>query len=88
MPGPILGQIKNEFFDNNRYLSMEGCCLYLFIKQVNASSFYDNGGGDVHQSNDTIRQFHLHLSYSKLQNAAMTTAHFYRLLYRVFEKIK
>ena len=52
------GQIQNEFFDNNRSLSMEGCCLYRFIKQVNVSSFYDNGGGYVHQSNDTIREFH------------------------------
>ena len=43
------GQIQNELFDNNRSLSMEGCCLYSFIKQGNVSSFYDNGGGDVHQ---------------------------------------
>ena len=56
------GQIQNEFFDNNRYLSMEGCCLDLFIKQANTSRFYDNSGGDVHQSNDMIREFHLHLS--------------------------
>ena len=39
------GQIQNEFFDNNRSLSTEGCCLYRFIKQVDVSSFYDNGGG-------------------------------------------
>ena len=68
-------QIQNEFFDNNRSLSMEGCCLDRFIKQGNVSSFYDNGGGDVHKSNDTIREFHLHFSDSKLQNAATTTAH-------------
>ena len=43
-------QIQNEFFDNNHSLSMEGCCLNRFIKQVNVSSFYDYGGGDVHQS--------------------------------------
>ena len=51
-------QIHNEFFDNNRSLSMEGCCLDRFIKKGNVSSFYDNGGGIVHQSNDTIREFH------------------------------
>ena len=49
------GQIQNELFDNNRYLSIEGCCLGRFIKQGNVRSFYDNGVGDVHQSNDTIR---------------------------------
>ena len=38
------GQIQNEFFDNNRSLSMEGCWLDRFIKQGNVSSFYDNGG--------------------------------------------
>ena len=63
------GQIQNEFFDKNCSLSTEGCCLYCFIKQGNVSSFYDNGGGDVHQYNDTIQEFHLHLSDSKLQNA-------------------
>ena len=56
------GQIQNELFDNNCSLSMEGCCLDCFIKQGNVSSFYDNGGGDVHQSNETIQEFHLHLS--------------------------
>ena len=56
------GQIQNEFFDNNLSLSMEGCCLDRFIKQVNVRIFYENGGGGVHQSNDTIQEFHLHLS--------------------------
>ena len=65
---------------------MEGYCLDRFIKQVNVSSFYDNGGGDVQQSNDTIREFHLHLSDSKLQNAATTTAHLYTLLVNILEK--
>ena len=65
---------------------MEGCCLDRFIKQSNESSFYDNCGGDVHQSNDKIREFHLHLSDSKLQNAATTTAHLYTLLASIFEK--
>ena len=64
---------------------MEGCCLDRFIKQVSVSCFYDNGGGDVHQSNDTIREFHLRLSDSKLQNYATTTAHLYTLLANVFE---
>ena len=80
------GQIQNEFFDKNRSLSMEGCCLDCFIKQGNVSSFYDNGGGDFQQSNDTIQEFHLHLSDSKLQNAATTTAHLYTFLGNVFEK--
>ena len=59
-----VGQIQNELFDNNRSLSMEGCCLYRFIKQGSVRSFYDNSGGDVQQSNDTIRDFYLHLSDS------------------------
>ena len=65
---------------------MEGYCLDRFIKTVNVRIFYDNGGGYVHQPNDTVRDFHLHLSDSKLQNAAMTTAHIYKLLARMFEK--
>ena len=36
---------------------MEGCCLDRFIKTVNVSSFYDNGGEYVHQPNDTVREF-------------------------------
>ena len=56
------GQIQNEFFDNNCCLSMESCFLDRFKKQGNVSSFYDNCGGDVHQFNYTIREFHLHLS--------------------------
>ena len=80
------GQIQNEFFDNNSSLSMEGCCLDRFIKQGNVRTFYENGGGGVHQSNDTIREFHYHLSNSKLQNAATTTAHLYTLLAIFFEK--
>ena len=61
------GQLQNELFYNYISLSMEGFCLYCFIKTVNVSSLYDNGGGYVHQSNDTVRDFSLHLSYSKLQ---------------------
>ena len=64
---------------------MESCCLYRFRKKVNVSSFYDNSGGYVHQSNETVREFHLHLSDSKLQNAATTTSHLYKLLARMFE---
>ena len=65
---------------------MEDCCLDCFIQQGNVSSFYDNGGGDVHQSNDTIRDFYLHLSDSKLQNATTTTAHLNTLLAIVLRK--
>ena len=79
------GKIHNELFDNNRSLSIEGCCLDRFIKQGNVSSFYDNGGGDVHQSNDIIRKFHLHLYDTKLQNAATTTDRLYTLLANVFD---
>ena len=68
-------QIQNEFFDNNRSISMEVCCLDRFMKQGNVSIFYENGCGDVHQSNDKIREFQLHFSNSELQNAATTTAH-------------
>ena len=32
-------QIKNELFDKNHSLSMEGFCLDRFIKQVNEGSF-------------------------------------------------
>ena len=67
---------------------MEGLCLDRFIKQGNVSSFYDNGGGDFHQSNDTIRDFYLHLSDSNLQNSATTTAHIHTLLAKTFEKNK
>ena len=80
------GQIQNELFDNNISLSMEGFCLGRFIKQGNVSSFYDNGGGDVHQYNDTVQEFYLHLSDSKLLNAATTTAHLNTLLANVLRK--
>ena len=65
---------------------MEGCCLDRFIKQVNVISFYENGGGDVYQYNDTVRDFYLNLSDSKLQDAATTTAHIHTLLANFCEK--
>ena len=65
---------------------MEGSWLDRFRKIVNVSNFYGNGGGYVHQYNDTVQEFHLHLSYSKLQNSATNTAHLYTLLDRMFEK--
>ena len=67
---------------------MEGFCLYCFRKKVNVRNVYDNCGGYVHQSNDTVQEFHLYLSHSKLQNAATTTAHLYKLLDRIFEEKK
>ena len=67
---------------------MEGCSLYCSRKAVNVRNFYDNGGGYVHQYNDKVQDFHLHLSDSKLQNAATTTSRLYSLLARVFEKKK
>ena len=74
------------FFDNNHTLSMECCCLDRFIKTVNVINFYDNGGGYVHQYNDKVRYLYLYLSYSKLQNFAITTAHLYTILAIMFEK--
>ena len=65
---------------------MEGCCLYRFIKIVNESSFYENGGGCVQQSNDSVREFHLHLSDSNLKNDTTTTSYLYKLLASMFEK--
>ena len=65
---------------------MEGFCLYRFRKKVNIRTFYDNGGGYVHQSNEMVRECYLHLSDSKLQNSAKTTAHIYTVLARMFEK--
>ena len=41
---------------------MDGFCLDHFIKTVNVSNFYENGGGYFHQSNNTVQEFHLHLS--------------------------
>ena len=58
----------------------------IVIKTAYIALFYDNGCGDVHQSNETMRDLHLHFSYSKLQNAATTTAHLHTLLAKVFEK--
>ena len=63
---------------------MEGFCLYCLRKTVNVRNLHDSGGGYVHQSNDTLREFRLHLSGSNLQNAAMATAHLYTLLARMF----
>ena len=65
---------------------MKGCCLDHFIKTVNVSIFYENGGGDAHQRNDTVQEFHLNLSDSKLQNASTTTSCLYTILVRMFEK--
>ena len=65
---------------------MEGFCLYQFRKTVNVRNFYDNGGGFVHQSNDMVQEFHIHLSDSKMQNDAKITAHIYTLLSRMFEE--
>ena len=50
----------------------------LFIslqKNSQCKQFKDNVGGDVHQSNDTVREFHLHLSDSNLQNVTLITVY-------------
>ena len=65
---------------------MEGLCSDHFRKIVNVSNFYENGGGYFHQYNDTVREFNLHLSDSKLQNDATTIAHLYTLLARMSEE--
>ena len=67
---------------------MEGFCFYRFRKAVNVINFYDHGGGYVHQHNDMVSEFHLHLSNSNMQNASKTTAYLYTLLDRMFEKNK
>ena len=67
---------------------MEGYCLDCIRKTVNVSNFYDNGGGYVQRYNDIVREFHLRLSDSNLQNAATTTDHLCTLLVRMFEKKK
>ena len=65
---------------------MEGCCFDCFNKTVNVSSFYDNGGGYVHQYIDTVWEFNLNLSGSNMKNVASNTAHLYTLLARICEK--
>ena len=65
---------------------MEGCYLDCIRKTVNVSYFNDNGGEYIHQSNETVQYFHLHLSDSKLENSGMTTANIYTLFARMFEK--
>ena len=67
---------------------MEGCCLDSFRKSVNVSNCYDNGGEYIHQSNDTVREFHLHLSDSNMQNDDTATTHIYTLLTMILEKNK
>ena len=79
------GQLKNELFENNFTLSTEGCCLYWFRKQSMWEFFNDNCGGYVHQYNDTVQEFYLNLSDSKLQNSATTKSHIYTLLARIFD---
>ena len=60
--------------------------IYITSEKNKISNFYDNGGGYVHQSNDMVQKFHLHLFDPKLQNAATTTDHLYKLFARMFEK--
>ena len=67
---------------------MEGSCLDRLRKIVKVRNFNDNGGGFVHQSNDTVRELHLHLFDSNMKNAATTTAYLYTLLASIFEKNK
>ena len=55
-------------------------------KTKQCKQFYENCGGGVHQYNNTIREFHLHFSDSKLQNAATNTARLYTLLENIFDK--
>ena len=83
-----VGQLQNELFDKICTLSMEGCCLDHFRKSVNVRNCYDNCGGYIHQFNDTVQEFHLHLYYSYLKNSATFTSHIYTLFARMFEKNK
>ena len=83
---PNDGQSQDKFFDNKRTVSMEGFCLDHFRKTVNVRNFCEYGGEYVHQSNDTVRDFHLHLSDSKQYHSTTTTAHLHKLLDRMSEK--
>ena len=76
------GQLQSEYFTNTRTLSMEGCCLDRYDKTKNVTESNENNY--VHEQEDTIREFYLHLSDSKLQNAATTTTHMNQLLADLF----
>ena len=58
----------------------------LLEEDTQCKQFYDNVGEYIHQYNDMVRDFHLHLSDSNMQNAATTTSNIYTLLARMFEK--
>jgi hypothetical protein len=79
------GQLQSEYYDNNRTLSMEGCCLDHFLPTENVMHHVENGGEYVSSPEDTNRVFHLHLSDSMFQNAATTTCHFTSLLELLFD---
>ena len=66
---------------------IHGKLLFILLHKNNqCKKFYDNGGEYVHQYNDTVQEFYLHLSDSKLKNDATTTANLYTLLARIFEE--
>jgi len=79
------GQLQSEYFDNNRTLSMEGCCLDRFTTSDNVMDYLNEGGNYIPAENDLHREFHLHLSDSKFQNAATTTQHLYEVLTKLFK---
>ena len=79
------GQLQSEYFDNNRTLSMEGCCLDRFTTSDNVMQFLTEGGDYVPAENDQHREFHLHLSDTKYQNAATTTQHLFSVLGKLFD---
>eukprot|EP00978_Attheya_sp_CCMP212_P017892 scaffold48234_cov60-Attheya_sp.AAC.6 len=79
------GQLQSLYYDKNRMLSMEGCCLDHFLPMENVMHSITNGGDYVPSPDDTNRLFHLHLSDSMFQNAATTTCHFTSLLELLFD---
>ena len=79
------GQLQSEYYDNNRTLSMEGCCLDHFLPTENVINHLMHETEYEIKPEDTKRVFHLHLSDSKLQNAATTTCHLTTLLDQLFQ---
>ena len=66
-----------------------GRLLFISIQKYSQCKyFYDNGGEYGHQYNDTVQEFHLHLSGSEMKNTTTTTAHIHTLLASMFERKK
>ena len=53
---------------------------------MQCKNFFDNSGECVHQCNDTVREFYLHLSGSNLINSATNTDNLHTILAKMFDK--